>query len=137
MNIFKDNDDKILDPDPWSLTFDPLQVWDRAGRLQWEEHAASPLPALLIARHPFARIASAFRSFIVCDEGGDDGGGDGGGDGGDDGNDQNARLGHQEAPVSWACLRFRWFARIVVMMMMPTMRIAMMASPFRFSNIAV
>jgi len=44
------------------LSFIQKEVWDRAGRLQWEEHAASPLPALLIARHPFARIASAFRN---------------------------------------------------------------------------
>jgi len=44
------------------LSFIQKEVWDRAGRLQWEEHAASPLPALLVARHPFARVASAFRN---------------------------------------------------------------------------
>ena len=49
------------------VPFKPPQVWDRAGRLQWEEHAASPLPALLVARHPFARVASAFRlTFLSC-----------------------------------------------------------------------
>ena len=44
---------------------------------------------------------------------------DGRGDRGDDGNDQNAQLVHQEAHVSLDCFRFRWFASIVVMLMMP------------------
>jgi len=38
------------------------EVWERAGRLEWEEHAAAPLPALLLTRHPLARIASAYRN---------------------------------------------------------------------------
>ena len=84
-----------------------MQVWDRAGRLQWEEHAASPLPALLIARHPFARIASAFR---FCISNALLHNGDGRGDLGDDGNDQNARVVlHREALM----IGFRWLARLL------------------------
>ena len=47
-------------------TFPHIQkeVWTRAGHLQYSEylHHQNSTPAFLITRHPFARVASAFRN---------------------------------------------------------------------------